>query len=352
MTGAGTGLRRIVAKPIAVLAAGAMLATFAAAAQARVTRIVIDTKVSPAFDGASFGGAGRYETLAGRAFGELDPNDPHNAIIQDIKLAPRNARGMVEYTASFQLVKPLDMSRASRLMWHDVPNRSGRVVIGPLERATGDIGLSSGWQGDSSGQTVPGPGNDYVIVPVAANPDGSPITGRIMARILNAAGPDSRPMIIHSNPVPYRPAALDTRAATLTTHASETIDGVIGATAEIASADWAFAKCSAEYPFPGTPDPTQICLKNGFDPKLLYQVVFTAKDPLVLGIGFAAFRDMASFFRNAAQDDAGTPIRSPAGSPGPSPAGVPSRAISSAASSISASTRTRPDDRSMTGPGR
>jgi hypothetical protein len=114
-------------------------------------------------------------------------------------------------------------------------------------------------------------------------------------------------MIVHSNPVPYRPITLDTGRASLTTHASETIDGVIGTTAEIAPTDWAFARCSAENPFPGTPDPTQICLKNGFDPKLLYQVVFTAKDPLVLGIGFAAFRDVASFFRNAVQDDVGTP---------------------------------------------
>jgi alpha/beta hydrolase family protein len=315
MAGAGTSLRKIIARPAAAIAAGAMLATFATDAQARVTKIVIETQVSPAplpspppraGEGAG-SGAGPYETLAGRAFGELDPNDPHNAIIQDIKLAPRNGRGMVEYTASFQLTKPIDMSRSSRLMWHDVPNRSGRVTIGPLERATGDIGLSSGWQGDNSGQTIPGPTNDYVIVPIAKNPDGSPITGRIMARILNAAGANSQPMIIHSNPVPYRPATLDTKQASLTTHASETIDGVIGATTDIAPADWAFAKCSAENPFPGTPDPTQICLKNGFDPKLLYQVVFTAQDPLVLGIGFAAFRDVAAFFRNAAQDDVGTP---------------------------------------------
>jgi hypothetical protein len=307
MVGAGTRLRNIVAKPASALAAGAMLATLATAAQARVTKIIVDTQVSPAFNGASFGSAGPYETLAGRAFGELDPNDPHNAIIQDIKLVPRNARGMVEYTASFQLVKPIDMSRSSRLMWHDVPNRSGRITIGPLERATGDVGLSSGWQGDSSGQTVPGPNNDYVIVPVARNPDGSPITGRVMARILNAAGKNSQPMIIHSNPIPYRPVTLDTAQASLTTHASETIDGKIGASADVAAADWAFAKCSAENPFPGTPDPTQICLRNGFDPELLYQVVFTAKDPTVLGIGFAAFRDVGSFFRNAAQDDAGTP---------------------------------------------
>jgi hypothetical protein len=303
----GAGLRKIAAKPAVGLAAGAMLAAFAATAQARVTKIVIDAQVSPAFNGASFGSAGPYETLAGRAFGELDPNDPHNAIIQDIKLAPRNARGLVEYTASFALVKPIDMSRSSRLMWHDVPNRSVRLTIGPLERATGDIGLSSGWQGDSSGRTVPGPGNDYVIVPAAKNPDGSPITGRVVARILNAAGANSQPMIVHSNPIPYRPASLDTSAASLTTHASETIDGAIGATAEIPSADWAFARCSAQNPFPGTPDSTQVCLKSGFDPKLLYQVVFTAQDPPVLGIGFAAFRDVGSFFRNAAQDDVGTP---------------------------------------------
>src|ERR1700726_3393871 len=221
MGGAGTRLREIVAKPAAALMAAAMLATFATAAQARVTKIVIDTQVSPAFNGATFGSAGAYETLAGRAFDELDPNDPHNAIIQDIKLAPRNGRGMVEYTASFQLVKPIDMSRSSHLMWHDVPNRGGRLTLGPLERATGDVGLSSGWQGDSSGQTVPGPNNDYVIVPVARNPDGSPITGRVMARILNAAGKNSQPMIIHSNPVPYRPVSLDTSQASLTTHASE-----------------------------------------------------------------------------------------------------------------------------------
>jgi alpha/beta hydrolase family protein len=275
-------------------------------AEARVTKIVVENKVSPAFDGASFGAAGQYETITGRAFGELDPNDPKNALIQDIKLAPRNAKGMVEYNATFQLVKPIDMTKSSHLMWHDVPNRGGRLTVVPAERATGDIGLSSGWQGDAAGRTVPGPGNDYVVVPVAKNPDGSAITGQVMARITNASGKASHPMNVYSNPMPYKPASLDTKAASLTTHASETIDGQIGATAEIASSDWAFAKCDAEHPFPGTPDPSQVCLKNGFDPNLLYQVVFTAKDPPVLGIGFAAFRDVGAFFKYAKADDAGT----------------------------------------------
>ena len=57
-----------------------------------------------------------------------------------------------------------------------------RLTIVPIERANGDIGLSSGWQGDSSGTTAPGPNNDYVVVPVAKNPDGSAITGRVMGK--------------------------------------------------------------------------------------------------------------------------------------------------------------------------
>ena len=67
-------------------------------------------------------------------FGELDPNDAHNRIITDIQLAPRNANGKVEYVASFFLVKPIDLSKSSRLMWHDVPNRGGRLTIVEAER--------------------------------------------------------------------------------------------------------------------------------------------------------------------------------------------------------------------------
>lgn len=292
---------------VGVSVATALLVS-APCADARVTRIVVDTVTSPAFGGQSFGQAGQYETLAGRAFGELDPNDPLNAIIQDIDLAPRNADGNVEYMATFFVVKPIDMSKASGLMWHDVPNRGGRITITTDLRAVGDVGLSSGWQGDNSGGTAHGAANrEYVVVPIAKNRDGSDITGRVMGRILNASGPNSQPMIVHSNPVPYRPVTLDTTQATLTEIEWETIDGVTGPTHTIPSSDWAWASCSAANPFPGTPDPTQICLSNGFTPDRAYQVVFTTRDPYVLGIGFAAFRDLGSFFKYEAEDDFGTP---------------------------------------------
>src|SRR5690349_309929 len=188
----------------------------AAPAEAKITKIVIDRTTSPAFGGATFGNAGQFETLVGRAFGELDPADPVNSIIQDIQLG-KDADGKVHFIASFQIVKPIDMTKASGLLWHDVPNRGGRITIVDAEKAFGDVGLSSAWQGDNSGATAvpanaasPTPvtpsNNEWLVVPVAKNPDGSAVTGQILARIVNRSGPGSQGLNVQNNPLPYRPA--------------------------------------------------------------------------------------------------------------------------------------------------
>src|SRR3989442_3126159 len=290
------------------LCVGLVLLAWGTSVHARVTRFVMDVRPSPAFGGATFGDKGQYETIAGRAFGELDPNDPRNAIIQDIELAAKEPRGKVEYMATFFIVKPIDMSRARGIMWHDVPNRGGRLTLAPASRNDGDGGLSSGWQGDNSGTTAQNfpNSNDYVVVPTAKNPDGSAIKGMVMGRILNASGVNSQPMIVHSNPVPYKPVSLDTTQAKLVSRVHETIEGVVSGESEVASADWAWARCSATNPFPGTPDATPICVRGGFVANRVYQVVFTTQDPPVLGIGFAAFRDVGTFFKNEVRDDTGT----------------------------------------------
>ncbi len=277
-------------------------------AHAGVTRIVVESNIAADSELGANGSIGAYQRITGRAFGELDPKLPGNAIIQDFGLAPRNSRGMVEYETTFQLVVPADRNKVSGLLWHDVPNRGGRLTIVPAERNLGDIGLSSGWQGDNSGGTAwSAPDREFVKVPIARNPDGSAITGKVLGRIVNRSGLDSQAIFVQVNPMPYRPATLNTSDATLTIHSHETIDGKVTVAGTVAPTDWAWAKCGASNPFPGTPDPTQICLKNGFDSKLLYQVVFTAKDPYILGIGFAAFRDVAAFFRHEAVDRNGTP---------------------------------------------
>ena len=290
----------------------ALLAIFCAAfsvatAHARVTRVVVDeVKPMPALAGAEL----PYEQIAGRAFGELDPGLPGNAIIQDIGLA-RDADGKVRYVASFVVNKPVDLRKASGLMWHDVPNRGRVFPMAAQERAAGDVLVASAWQGDNVGATAVRAtasvdGMQWLQVPVARGPGGERITGEVFGRIVNRSGPASQPLLVQTNPVPYRPVSLDTSRARLVSRAAENQRGEVTGEMAVPAADWAWARCDAAHPFPGTPDATQICLKSGFDPARLYQVVFTAADPYVLGIGFAAFRDVGQFFKTAAADDSGT----------------------------------------------
>ena len=284
----------------------ALTAALAVPANAKIKRIVIDKSrgESPAYSGKSFGQIGQYEKIVGRAYGELDPRDPRNAILTDIQLAPRNERGMVEYVATFTLIKPIDMRKASNVLLYEVVNRGRKLEPGGSDR--GYSYLFSGWQGDiPPADSTENQGPETIEVPIARNPDGSPITGRVLARIVNTSG-STAPLYVFTRPVPYLPASLDTKQATLTARASETTEGVSSPVSIVPSSDWAWADCN-RVPFPGEPDPRKICVKNGFDPTLLYQLVFTAKDPLVLGIGFAATRDIVSFFRYAEQDEAGTP---------------------------------------------
>jgi hypothetical protein len=276
----------------------AVLAAFGTAS-ARVTRIVIDQQI---LEGTPFPGAGQYERLNGRAFGELNPFDRRNALIQDILLAPRNANGNVEYVATFSLVKPVDMSKASGVLQYRVVNRGNSTALaqsGP----EGHIQLVSGWQGDVTPTAL----NQTITLPIAKNPDGTPVTGPVLVRFWNVSGSTASMSNPFGGPNRYPPATFDTTQATLTSRAGELLtNGSHGPLTTVPATDWAFADCRT-VPFPGTPDQTRVCLKNGFDAALLYELVFTGKDPIVLGMGFAATRDINAFFRHALRDDYGTP---------------------------------------------
>jgi hypothetical protein len=274
------------------------------AARAHVTKITVEKTESPARQEKKAGPAGSYEILRGYAHGELDPKNPLNAIITDIQLAPRNSRGMVEYVATFTLFKPVDISKSSGVLLYEVVNRGNSPLAFPgypLEDSmnAGHAILLSGWQGD----VTPAAGMESIEVPVAKNADGGSITGPVLARLYDLpAGSHTASLLNGFGALRYqRPVTLDTSRATLATLTSDSATPV-----PMAASDWAFADCSGR-PFPGSPDPTKICVKQGFDPALLYQLTFTAKDPLVLGIGLAATRDIASFFRYAEHDDVGTP---------------------------------------------
>jgi hypothetical protein len=260
------------------------------AAHANIVKLEI-TKVEPA--------GPTHERITGKAHGELDPADPKNAVITDIELAPRNARGKVEYVTTFSLVRPTGTTTFSGVLIYTVVNRGGGNA---LPHPAGHVTLVSGWQAD----VVQTPTNFSIEVPVAKNRDGSSITGPLLLQFMNLTGHTTRLVIPRGQPSPYPPVSLDTTKATLISATGQTATGAKKGAVTIPSTDWAFADCSTT-PFPGKPDPGNICVKNGFDPALLYELQYTVKDPLVLGIGLAATRDLGAFFRYETADAAGTP---------------------------------------------
>lgn len=262
---------------------------------AQVTRLEVTSR-EPAAGGQSFGAAGQYEVLRGRVHGEVDPTDRRNSIIQDIDLAPRNSRGRVEYVATFAIARPVDPARASGVLVYSVVNR-GNGDVEPS--ADGHISVVSGWQGD----VVPTDRNQSISVPVAKNPDGSSITGPALQRFYNLAAGTTTVTLRAGTGYPF--AAEDQSAAVLTVSDAETTAGGKSGTRVIPREDWALADCRT-VPFPGTPDPTRLCVRGGFDASKLYEFVYTARDPLVLGIGLAATRDLVAFLRHADRDATGT----------------------------------------------
>lgn len=284
---------------VGVLLAGIALGTVSAPASARLTRVVIESTQPSTAAG--------YEIVSGWFYGELDPRDPHNRIVTDLAMAPRNARGRVEYSATFRMARPLNPARRSGVLMYDVPNR-GNIITGFLRGGQGidpadHVWVSSGWQGD----LAPGRNTQSAAVPVAVGPRGAPITGSILVRFSKLTQDTKSVAItggIGAGVGRPTPTTLDTSRAQLWREERG------GARIAVARDAWAFADCKTQ-PFPGTPNPRQLCLRDGFDPDAAYTLVYQGSGPLVLGIGFAATRDLVAFLRSGKSDDNGAP--NPAG---------------------------------------
>jgi hypothetical protein len=245
---------------------------FATPVQAAVTGLTVE-KTTPL--------SGGYELLEGHFRGALDPTDKHNAGVNDIGLAPRNASGRIEYSATFAIARPT--GALSGVLVYDVPNRGKGAAI-----AIGDghVDVVSGWQGDLDD----GPGVQLINVPSA------PVTGPAYVRFMNMpAGTTTMP--VKGGPQGNQGGrSFDVATAQGARLYTGVSDDRPAEQIELPRADWAFADCSTT-PFPGKPDLSKLCVKGGFNPALAYTLAFTAKNPKVLGIGFAATRDLVSFLR-------------------------------------------------------
>lgn len=293
---------------VAFAALSLLILGYAPLANARVSRIVVESR-APLADLPP--GSIAYERIQGVLYGEVDPHDRRNAIIQDIDLAPRNAHGMVEYAATFTLLKPIKTSDSTGILLYEVVNRGASIV--PRNFASGDMFLMSGWQGDLPfrGKSVSGRPGETIQLPIARNADGRPVTGPAMLRFANMQNgvPSVETHLatgyISSGPPPL-PVDLDTTHAVLTSRTFETVTGVPGGVRTVPSTDWSWGDCS-KTGFPGRPDQHFMCLRDGFDATRLYQLTYEAKDPIVLGIGLAAVRDAVTFFHHSLKDDDSTP---------------------------------------------
>jgi Alpha/beta hydrolase domain len=295
--------------------------------QARIVRLEI-TETKPAFGGRNFGEVGVYERVIGKAYGEVDPQQPSNAMIQDIALAPKNAKGMVEYSTDIDILRPTDRTKANGVLFFNIINRGnkgglalintdipgGPANVGNINALTeaGDGFMQQqgytivwfGWQPD----IVAGKNRMTMQVPVARNADGSSITG-VVRNELTVPAPTTTVALqsgwftTASKPYPAfntdnKTPLADGFLPTLTVRVRENELRVV-----IPNTEWSFGSCEAGKPVAASD--TQLCYQAGFKPGHLYELVYRAKDPLVLGLGFAAARDLGAFLKTSAKDDSG-----------------------------------------------
>jgi hypothetical protein len=244
---------------------------------------------SPAFGGERFGPVGPYERLRGVAHGEVDPADAHHRHIVGIANAPRNARGKVEYSTVVEIWRPLDMSRWNRALYHTVPQRGAGEAGERVLLQRGFALVRVGWESDPEAEE-----NAIVAtLPVAGNPDGSPIVGRAVEEAIF----DDRGRVSTLR-LSYPAASLDPARAALTVRRDQA-----EARATPSDLRWRYV------------DERTISIERpaGYDAGAIYEFTYDAKDPVVAGLGFAAVRDVVSFLRYDSTDASGhtNPLASP-----------------------------------------
>jgi hypothetical protein len=268
----------------------------------------------PFAGGHPFGDVGAYERLSGRAHFAVDPRAVAQADVVDLDKASVDSAGLVRFAADFMILKPVEFSRGNRRVFYDYGNRGHKRALqfyndaphsnAPITLAHAGNGFFTrrgyavawlAWEGDM----LPGDGRMVLDVPVATD-DGTPITGRIRVEyIAETLGitcfPLSGRVAAHS----YATVSLDNRDAMLTRRRYPYDPPQV-----IPSEQWRFACAesgsggetqSLEHSV--VPSDRHIYLPAGFQPGWIYELVYTAKDPLVHGLGHVAVRDFISFLK-------------------------------------------------------
>src|SRR5437016_1255389 len=254
---------------------GAMLVTLvaASAADARVVRLRIERR-EIVLRGREFGAAGPYEKLVGKVDFALDPDLARNGAIVDLKLAPRNARGHVEASADFYMLKPVDPARGNRRLLYEVGNRGGKSILATFQKAAASVDpttdtefgdgalmrqgftlLWMGWQWDVPDR----PGVMRMEMPIATD-GGRRITGLVRGNFILNERANTAPLADRNHKA-Y--PVLDPNAAenVMTVRDEPTAKGQM-----IPRSRWRFV------------DGGTVALDGGFEPGRIYDVVYRTAD--------------------------------------------------------------------------
>ncbi|MGH9494129.1 MAG: alpha/beta hydrolase domain-containing protein, partial [Candidatus Sulfotelmatobacter sp.] len=290
-------------RPVSACFLVLILALTAFPLHARVVRVEISSR-SEVLKGATFGDAGAYERVTGRVYFSVSVSNPHNQRIVDLKNAVNLNNGEVEFSSDFVAILPKNPRRGNGSMILESPNRGQSRIVSVVDgrdwnvaKDAGDAWLLRngftiamlGWQWDA-------PGTDALrlYAPIAKE-NGKTITGLLRGDLM-----PSRPMadiplghltIGRMGGTEYPVAAPDDPRNILTVRDSREAPRTV-----IPRSEWQFAqivdgKIKASDRF--------IHLKAGFQPGKIYEYVYVVADPVVAGLGFAAFRDFASYAKHA-----------------------------------------------------
>ena len=275
-------------------------------------------------EGDAFGETGTYERIKGRVCYAVDPQEEAFSRITDLDKAPTNEKGLVEYSTDFLILKPQNPKKGNRRLFFDWGNRGNIRCLqffndalasnDPKTREHAGNGflfrrgytiVFAGWQGD----LLAGDGRFLMDLPVASN-HGISITGQVRSEfILEESGITTQPLSGWANTRSHPTVSLDTNQASLTRRLYAD-----ASREEIPSDQWMFARDEGGSGLDGVskqtaivPSDTNIYLPGGFETGWIYELVYTGRNPLVLGLGHPAVRDLISFLKYDDFDDQGNP---------------------------------------------
>ncbi|MHB8608930.1 MAG: alpha/beta hydrolase domain-containing protein [Candidatus Acidiferrales bacterium] len=276
----------------------------AAGADAHVTHIEIISR-SDIQDGHAFGLAGAYEKIVGRVYFAVDPANIHNRQIVDLDKAPRNAQGEVEFSADLYLLKPKVMDKGNGAVLFEVSNRGGKGILHIVNGVNssdptaefGDGFLMRkgytiawvGWEADLADQ-----GDRLrLFAPVAHDAGGKEIRGLVRSDFTPAQKLEDMPLghfLLGPTGGKSYPVD-DPNSAKNVLTVRDTPDGLRRI---IPRSQWSFAHTVDGHL---VSDLHFIHLDGGFLPGKIYEVVYEAKDPIVVGLGLASVRDFLSYLK-------------------------------------------------------